>query len=133
MRDILMWVLTVEVLGLACLPLLRAFFDNRRDAALLSRPVGLALVAYLGWALSLPKGLGFGRGTLLLALVLLGVASFLVRRSARRAGRLSPSGAPRRHAPPSSSGCRRLFSSCSAQPSPRSSGPRSSWTWRSST
>src|SRR6266542_606350 len=86
MLDILMWVLTVEVLGLACLPLLRAFFDNRRDAALLSRPVGLVLVAYLGWALSLPKGLGFGRGTLLLALVLLGAVSFLVRRSARRAG-----------------------------------------------
>jgi len=40
-----MWVLTVEVLGLACLPLLRAFFADRRDAALLSRPVGLALVA----------------------------------------------------------------------------------------
>src|SRR6266542_1114201 len=92
MLDILMWVLTVEVLGLACLPLLRAFFDNRRDAALLSRPVGLVLVAYLGWALSLPKGLGFGRGTLLLALVLLGAASFLVRRSARRAG--GPAAAP---------------------------------------
>ena len=92
MLDILMWVLTVEVLGLACLPLLRAFFDNRRDAALLSRPVGLVLVAYLGWALSLPKGLGFGRGTLLLARVLLGAASFLVRRSARRAG--GPAAAP---------------------------------------
>src|SRR6266511_2977233 len=92
MLDILMWVLTVEVLGLACLPLLRAFFDNRRDAALLWRPVGLVLVAYLGWALSLPKGLGFGRGTLLLALVLLGAASFLVRRSARRAG--GPAAAP---------------------------------------
>ncbi|HSP94159.1 MAG TPA: DUF2298 domain-containing protein [Thermoanaerobaculia bacterium] len=86
MRDILMWVLTVEVLGLACLPLLRAFFDNPRDAALLSRPVGLALVAYLGWALSLPKGLGFGRGTLLLALGVVGAVSFLVRRSFRRAG-----------------------------------------------
>jgi len=81
-----MWILTVEVLGLACLPLLRAFFENRRDAALLSRPVGLALVAYLGWALSLPKGLGFERGTLLLALALIGMASFFVWRSARGAG-----------------------------------------------
>src|ERR1700693_585215 len=71
-----MWILTVEVLGVACLPLLRAFFENRRDAALLSRPVGLALVAYLGWALSLSKGLGFERGTLLLALALIGMASF---------------------------------------------------------
>jgi YYY domain-containing protein len=84
--DILMWVLTVEVLGLACLPLLRAFFENRRDAALLSRPVGLALVAYLGWALSLSKSLGFERGTLLLALALIGITSFFVWRSARRAG-----------------------------------------------
>ena len=82
-----MWVLTVEVLGLACLPLLRAFFANRRDAALLSRPIGLALVAYLAWALSLSKGLGFGRGTLLLALALIGLASFFVGRSARRADR----------------------------------------------
>ncbi len=86
MRDILLWILAVEVLGLACLPLLRAFFENRRDAALLSRPVGLALVAYLGWAFSLSKTFGFDRGTLLLALVLIGVASYLVRRAARRAG-----------------------------------------------
>ncbi len=81
-----MWILTVEALGLVCLPLLRVFFDNRRDAALLSRPVGLALVAYLGWALSLIKGIGFGRGTLLAALALIGVASLLVWLSARRSG-----------------------------------------------
>jgi YYY domain-containing protein len=85
-RDILLWVLTVEVLGLACLPLLRVFFADRRDAALLSRPVGLALVAYVGWALSLSKSIGFERGTLLLALVLVAAASFFVRRAARRAG-----------------------------------------------
>src|SRR6266481_3941170 len=80
----LMWILTVEVLGLACLPLLRAFFENRRDAALLSRPVGLALVAYLGWALSLPRSIGFERGTLIIALLFLGLVSFFVRRSLRR-------------------------------------------------
>jgi YYY domain-containing protein len=84
--DILMWVVTVEVLGLACLPLLRAFFANRRDSALLSRPAGLALVAFLGWALSLSKSVGFERGTLLLALALVALASFLVRRAARKAG-----------------------------------------------
>jgi uncharacterized membrane protein len=84
--DILMWVVTVEVLGLACLPLLRAFFANRRDAALLSRPAGLALVAFLGWALSLSKSFGFERGTLLFALALVALASFLLRRAARRAG-----------------------------------------------
>ena len=79
-----MWVLTVEVVGLACLPLLRVFFQNRRDSALLSRPVGLALVGYVGWALSLSKSIGFERGTLLLALAIVGVASYLVRRAARR-------------------------------------------------
>jgi YYY domain-containing protein len=81
-----MWILTVEVLGVACLPLLRAFFDNRRDAALLSRPVGLALAAYLGWALSLSKILRFDRGTLILAVALIGASSFFVWRSRRRAG-----------------------------------------------
>ena len=84
-----MWVVTVEVLGLACLPLLRAFFANRRDSALLSRPAGLALVAFVGWAFSLSKTFGFERGTLLLALALVAVASFLVRWVSRRAGRPS--------------------------------------------
>ena len=83
-----MWVVTVEVLGLACLPLLRAFFSNRRDAALLSRPAGLALVAFLGWALSLSKSFGFERGTLLLALALVALASYFLRRTARRAGQV---------------------------------------------
>ena len=85
MRDIIIWVITVEVLGLAATPLLRAFFGNRRDAALLSRPVGLALVAYLGWALSLSKSIGFARGTLLLALVIVGTAAVFVHRSLQRA------------------------------------------------
>jgi YYY domain-containing protein len=84
-RDIIIWVITVEVLGFAAAPPLRAFFANRRDAALLSRPVGLALVAYLGWVLSLSKSIGFGRGTLLLALALLAVAAVFVHRSWRRA------------------------------------------------
>src|SRR5262245_29851099 len=81
-----MWVITIEVLGAACLPLLREFFGNRRDAALLSRPVGLLLVAYVGWGLSLSKAFGFERGTLLFALLLVAAASFLVARAARRAG-----------------------------------------------
>ena len=56
-----MWVVTVEVLGLVCLPLLRAFFDSRRDAALLSRPAGLAIVAFVGWLLSLSRRRGPSR------------------------------------------------------------------------
>jgi len=84
-RDVIIWVITVEVLGFVAAPPLRAFFSNRRDAALLSRPVGLALVAYLGWVLSLSKSIGFERGTLLLALALLAVAAVFVHRSWRRA------------------------------------------------
>lgn len=86
MRDLVIWVITVEVLGFAATPLLRAFFANRRDAALLSRPVGLALVAYVAWALSLSKSVGFERGTLVVALVLLAIAAYLVHRSRKRAG-----------------------------------------------
>ncbi|MGH9317032.1 MAG: DUF2298 domain-containing protein, partial [Thermoanaerobaculia bacterium] len=80
MREVLVWVATVEILGLASLPLLRAFFRNRRDAALLSRPLGLALAAYVGWALAFL--IGFHRGTLLAAIVALGVASYIVHRKA---------------------------------------------------
>jgi YYY domain-containing protein len=81
MRDILAWALATEILGLAVLPLLRRFFGNRRDAALLSRPLGLAVVAYLGWAFSLATPFGFRRFTLLVALaVVAGVAWLIARR-----------------------------------------------------
>ncbi|MFY9551499.1 MAG: DUF2298 domain-containing protein, partial [Thermoanaerobaculia bacterium] len=82
MRDILAWGLTTEVVGLAVLPILRAFFSNRRDAALLSRPLGLALVAYLGWAISIVSPmLGFRRFTLMLATgAVAGAAWLLVHR-----------------------------------------------------
>ncbi len=81
-RDVLAWALATELVGLAILPILRAFFDNRRDAALLSRPIGLAVVAYVGWLLSLATPLGFQRPTLLIALVAVAGGSYLVRRRA---------------------------------------------------
>ncbi len=90
-RDVLAWALATELVGLAILPLLRSFFDNRRDAALLSRPIGLAVVAYVGWALSLATPLGFRRLTLLLALAAVAGASYLFR---RRAVGESAAGAP---------------------------------------
>jgi len=78
MRDILAWGLATEVVGLAVLPILRAFFSNRRDAALLSRPLGLAIVAYVGWAGSLAfPALGFSNGTLRLSAVLVGLVAWL--------------------------------------------------------
>ena len=81
MRDILAWALTTEILGLAVLPMLRAYFGNRRDAALLSRPLGLAIVAYLGWAVSLflsPPG--FRRVTLIAVVLAVAAAGWLARR-----------------------------------------------------
>ncbi len=76
MRDILAWALTVEALGLAALPLLRLFFDNRRDAALLSRPVGLALVAYVAWALTLLPRIPFERRLIFFALLAVSAVSY---------------------------------------------------------
>ena len=79
MRDLLAWALATEIVGLAVLPILRVFFGNRRDAALLCRPIGLAVVAYGGWALSLASdSLGFTRPGLLLVLLACGLASWLV-------------------------------------------------------
>jgi YYY domain-containing protein len=78
MRDVLAWVATVEILGLASLPLLRAFFRNRRDAALLSRPLGLALAAYGGWAFTVFLWGSFDRAILLAAVAALGVVSYFV-------------------------------------------------------
>jgi YYY domain-containing protein len=81
MRDILAWALTTEILGLAVLPMLRAYFGNRRDAALLSRPLGLAIVAYLGWALSvLLQPPGFRRVLLLIVVLAVAAASWMARR-----------------------------------------------------
>jgi YYY domain-containing protein len=91
MRDILAWALATELMGLAILPLLRSFFDNRRDAALLSRPIGLAVVAYLAWLLSLLTPLGFQRLTLIIALAALAAVSHFVR---RRSAAGSAAGAP---------------------------------------
>jgi YYY domain-containing protein len=85
-RNILAWILAVEILGLAVLPALRAFFGNRRDAALLSRPVGLALAGWLAWALSLVLPLGFSRPTIGLAVLVLAGFSLAAHRSGQGPG-----------------------------------------------
>jgi YYY domain-containing protein len=81
-RNIVAWVLAVEILGLAVLPALRAFFKNRRDAALLCRPIGLALAGWLAWALSFVLPFGFSRGTIALAVAILAAVSLGARRLA---------------------------------------------------
>jgi YYY domain-containing protein len=87
MLQIALWAGVVELLGLAALPLLRAVFDGRREAALLSRPVGLALAAWGGWALSLLPGVPFSRRGLVIAAVVVAGMSWEVSRRARAAGR----------------------------------------------
>jgi YYY domain-containing protein len=87
LRDILSWAATLELLGVAALPFLRTFFGNRRDAALLSRPVGLALVTYIAWGATL-LGLPFERGVLMIALLLVGVCAYAVQR--KRKSREAP-------------------------------------------
>src|SRR5262245_30522756 len=79
MQAILAWGITTEVVGLVVLPILRAFFANRRDAAMLCRPLGMAFVAYLGWAVSLVSpALGFRRFTLMLVTAAVGLVAWLL-------------------------------------------------------
>ena len=86
-RNILTWIVAVEVLGLAVLPALRQFFGNRRDAALLSRPVGLALAGWGAWALSLATPLGFSRVAIYLSVLLVAAVSLLSVRGAPKEAR----------------------------------------------
>jgi YYY domain-containing protein len=81
-RNIVTWIIAVEILGLAVLPALRAFVGNGRDAALLSRPVGLALVGWGAWALAVATPLGFSRTAIFLAVLALAAVSLLAHRSA---------------------------------------------------
>ena len=131
MRDILAWALATEILGLAVLPLLRAFFGNRRDAALLSRPLGLAVVAYVAWALSLLTPFGFQRFTAVLALALVGGAAWLARRRSTDETMKAGVWGDEEKLAAACSGARPRSSSSSGRRAPRSSGRKSSWTWRS--
>ena len=87
MAEILVWGAVVELLGLAALPLLRAAFADRRDAALLSRLTGLALTGWVGWALTLLPGVPFSRRALVIGALLVAGASWIVARKSRAAGR----------------------------------------------
>ncbi|MEO8430927.1 MAG: DUF2298 domain-containing protein [Acidobacteriota bacterium] len=92
MLEIAVWVAVVEVLGLAALPLLRAAFGGRRDAALLSRPIGLAVAAWLAWVVSLAPGIPFSRRTLWIAVAVVAAASWAVHRRSVAAGRHGAAG-----------------------------------------
>ncbi len=77
MADTFLWWLTIELLGLAALPiaalLLRALPDRGYTAA---KPLGLLLVGWLAYTISMLKLAPFGRGLLFVCLLL--VAAFSV-------------------------------------------------------
>jgi YYY domain-containing protein len=74
----LSWLVLIGVLGLATLPLTLAIFRWLPDRGyILSKPVGVLLLAWLSWMLTSLTPLHYARGTILLALVLIVAASLL--------------------------------------------------------
>ncbi len=82
----LSWLLLLAVIGLAALPLTVALFGFLPDRGyILARPVGVLLLAWLSWMLTNLTPLHYTRGTILLALGLLALASAAtLARPARR-------------------------------------------------
>jgi YYY domain-containing protein len=72
----LSWLVLVGVLGLAALPLTVLVFRWLPDRGyILARPVGILLLAWLSWLLTNVSPLHYSRGTILLALGLICLAS----------------------------------------------------------
>jgi YYY domain-containing protein len=72
----LSWLLLIGLLGLATLPLSLAIFSRLPDRGyILARPVGVLLLAWLSWMLTNLTPLHYSRGTILLALGLIALAS----------------------------------------------------------
>ena len=84
MSDILLWLVTVEVLGLAAFPLAYYLFPNLADRGFsVAKPLGLLLVGYVSWLLSvlrLVPSNGITVGVLFLALAAVSAALFWSRR-----------------------------------------------------
>ena len=78
MLDALWWLITVEAIGLAAFPLTYAVFPGLADRGYsMARPLGMLLLGYTSWMLSLARILPSGRPSLLLLLVVLAAASAL--------------------------------------------------------
>jgi YYY domain-containing protein len=72
----LSWLVLIGLLGLVSLPLTLALFRWLPDQGyILSKPVGVLLLAWLSWMLTNLLPLHYTRGTILLALGLIGLAS----------------------------------------------------------
>ena len=88
MSDTLLWLITVEALGLAAFPLAYYLFPSLADRGFcISKPLGILLVGYASWLLSvlrLAPSSGITVGVLLLALAALSAKLFWDRRGELR-------------------------------------------------
>src|SRR5437868_1056886 len=70
---VLLWVVAVQVCGLAALPLALRLFRTLPDGGYgLSKPLGLLLVAYSVWLLAMLQYLEYRAATVLLVLLAVG-------------------------------------------------------------
>src|SRR3954468_7422305 len=85
MADAIVWWLTIEVLGLAALPVAAVLLRPLPDRGYaVSKVLGILLVGWLAYTLAMIKLLGFGRGSLILCtLVLAGFSGWLLYRNKR--------------------------------------------------
>lgn len=74
-----LWLLVIEVLGLATWPLAHFLLGRLRDGGYLpAKALGILLLGYFSWLLAATKVLPFTRGTILLVLALLAVLGGVV-------------------------------------------------------
>src|SRR6266566_2713620 len=81
MRDILIWWLTAQGIGLAGWPLTRFFFRALPDRGYaFSKALGLLLSSYLAWLLAMLGLAPFGRGLLVICALAVGAIGLLITR-----------------------------------------------------
>ncbi len=76
MLDVLLWLLAVEAIGLAAFPLCYYLFPRLRDRGYcVSKPLGILVIGYLSWILSVLHILPSAQVTLVALLIVLGCFS----------------------------------------------------------
>jgi YYY domain-containing protein len=74
----LSWLFAVELIGLGALPIAVRLFRSLPDRGfLLAKPLGMLLVGYLVWALTIAGMLRFQQGTILMALLAIATVAWL--------------------------------------------------------